>query len=178
MALLRSYVAVRRHQYTLHRPWMIRLNAVFLGVTLSRPVVMASAIALVSGKSRARIGLSLLISNVAAVTGFRPESGRSRFPLGGLLGRHMEIYGVLRIRCRGVARHRGALRAWKGFCSSADCAQENITDTASLPLSLRFGCLMFSCMTFSCIYSATISQGIPHGPSLTCEQNPLTPTAA
>jgi hypothetical protein len=39
----------------------------------------------------------------------------------------MEIYGVLRIRCGGVARRRVALWAWTGSCSGAYYARENIT---------------------------------------------------
>lgn len=53
-ALLRSYLAARLHQYSAHRRWMIRLNAVFLSVTLSRPVVVTAVVVLVSEKPCSR----------------------------------------------------------------------------------------------------------------------------
>lgn len=40
VSLYRAYTTARHRQFKLHRRWVIRLNAVFLGVTLSRPVLL------------------------------------------------------------------------------------------------------------------------------------------
>jgi len=39
VSLYQAYTTARRRQFKLHRRWVIRLNAAFVGVTLSRPVL-------------------------------------------------------------------------------------------------------------------------------------------
>lgn len=52
VSLYRAYTTAQRRQFKLHRRWVIRLNAVFLGVTLSRPVLVLLVVILV-GSPRA-----------------------------------------------------------------------------------------------------------------------------
>ena len=39
VSLYQAYTAVRNRQFKLHRRWIIRLNALLLGVTVSRPIL-------------------------------------------------------------------------------------------------------------------------------------------
>jgi len=47
VSLYRAYTTARHRQFKLHRRWVIRLNALFLGVTLSRPVLVLLVVILV-----------------------------------------------------------------------------------------------------------------------------------
>ena len=60
VSLYRAYTTARRRQFELHRRWVIRLNAVFLGVTLSRPVLVLLVVILVGGLRASKVSLGLL----------------------------------------------------------------------------------------------------------------------
>ena len=75
MALLQSSLAVRRYHYAVHRRWIVRLNAVFLGATLGRPVVTRAVVLLVSVSDKPLQSSPPPVLTDGAISGTRPESG-------------------------------------------------------------------------------------------------------
>jgi len=49
VSLYKAYTAARNRQFKLHRRWVIRLNALLLGVTISRPIIGFLAVKYVGG---------------------------------------------------------------------------------------------------------------------------------
>ena len=59
-SLYRAYTAARNRQFKLHRRWIIRLNALLLGVTVSRPLLGFLAVIWVGNPRTSGVSQDLL----------------------------------------------------------------------------------------------------------------------
>src|SRR5258706_6726671 len=84
-SLYRAYTTARNRQFKLHRRWIIRLNALFLGVTLSRPVLVLLVGILVRSSRASEVPPGLLTLSVG-----RSSIARPRLSLETLLGCYLE----------------------------------------------------------------------------------------
>ena len=68
VSLYKAYTTVRHRQFKLHRRWIIRLNALLLGVTVSRPILVFLAVIYV-GNSRTLEASRDLLTAVWPISG-------------------------------------------------------------------------------------------------------------
>jgi hypothetical protein len=114
VSLYRAYTTARQRQFKLHRRWVIRLNAVFLGVTLSRPILGFLAVIWVGSPSASEEPLGLLTA-AWRISGTIPNRTISTFAgksSGALFGR---VWSAISSwpKCGSQLNHTSAWELWQ-----------------------------------------------------------------
>jgi len=118
VSLYRAYTTARYRQFKHHRRWVIRLTALLLGVTASRPVlVLLVAILVGSHQSFRRRITGFTDCCLFGLSVERPSIPGPRLSLETLLGRDLEEQRCLRRPSRDVACNRIIPRS--GRCGSS-----------------------------------------------------------